>query len=179
MKTKKEFKYFTIWEYEKEQLYLQDMHKQGWKLIKITGIGTYHFEKSKPEDVIYQLDYNKEGLTHKEEYVQLFKDCGWEYMMDFVGYSYFRKPTSEMDGDEKIFCDEESRLAMMERVYRGRLRVCLILICTLLLPLAILNFVTHKNFMLGIFFATTIILYTIIIIQHTAKFNQYKHNIKK
>lgn len=48
--------------------------------------------KCTPEDVVYQLDYNEEGLTHKDEYVQMFRDCGWEYIQDFGGYSYFRKP---------------------------------------------------------------------------------------
>ena len=71
METKKQFKYFTIAEYEKEQDYLRMMHKSGWKIVKITGFGVYHFEKCTPEDVIYQLDYNKDGLRNKEEYVKL------------------------------------------------------------------------------------------------------------
>ena len=51
----------------------------------------YHFVRCQPEDVVYQLDYNPEGLANKEEYVQLFADCGWEYLQDYAGYSYFRK----------------------------------------------------------------------------------------
>ena len=47
MKTKKEFKYFTIFQYEKEQDYLSDMHKHGWKFTHISGIGMYHFEDKK------------------------------------------------------------------------------------------------------------------------------------
>lgn len=27
----------------------------------------YHFEKCLPQDVVYQLDYNKDGLAHKDE----------------------------------------------------------------------------------------------------------------
>lgn len=135
METKKQFKYFTIMQYEAEQDYLRRMHQAGWKFVSVTGFCVYHFEKCEPEDVIYQLDYNQDGIEHKEEYVQMFRDCGWEYLQDYVGYSYFRKPASQMDGmEESIFCDDASRLQMMERVYKGRLVPLLAIFFCLLLP---------------------------------------------
>lgn len=118
MKTRKtELRIFTIADWEKEERYLQKRHREGWKFRRVNLLGIYHFERCTPEDVVYQLDYNEEGLKHKDEYVQMFQDCGWEYMQDFGGYSYFRKPVSEMQGEEKIFCDDESRLDMMRRVF--------------------------------------------------------------
>ena len=80
MQVKKQFKWFTIFEYEKEQDYLREMHKSGWKFVNVTGLGMYHFEKCIPQDVVYQLDYNKDGLAHKDEYLKMFDDCGWEYI---------------------------------------------------------------------------------------------------
>ena len=71
MKVKKESKFFTIMEHEKEELYLREKHKQGWKLVKAKGVGKYFFEECEPEDVVYQLDYNKEGLANKEEYIKM------------------------------------------------------------------------------------------------------------
>ena len=44
-RTKKEFKYFTIAQYEQEQDYLSEMHRNGWKLVKITYPGFYFFEE--------------------------------------------------------------------------------------------------------------------------------------
>jgi hypothetical protein len=117
MKIKKEFKFFTIFQHEKEQKYLRMEHRNGWKLHKVTGLGTYHFEECEPEDVIYQLDYNQDVAKQKEEYFQMFSDCGWEYIQEYVGYSYFRKPVGDMKDEEEIFCDESSRLAILERVY--------------------------------------------------------------
>lgn len=96
------------------------MHQHGWKFTRVTGLGTYHFEECQPEDVVYQLDYNEEAMKDKESYVQMFVDCGWEYLQEFVGYSYFRKPATEMNGDEEIFSDEGSKAAMMERVLKAR-----------------------------------------------------------
>ena len=124
MKTFKKYKYFSIFNYQKEQDYLREMHRQGWRFVKVTGIGIYHFEECEPADVIYQLDYNQEGSAHQDEYIQMFADCGWEYLQDYMGYSYFRKPASECDGSEEIFCDDESRLEMMNRIYKGRFCPC-------------------------------------------------------
>ena len=136
---KKQFKYFTIFEYEKEEEYLREMHKDGWKFLKVTGFGKYHFEKCTPEDVIYQLDYNQEGIKNKDEYLQMFSDCGWEHLQEYAGYSYFRKPASEMQDDEGIFCDEESKLRMMERVLRGRMTPLVIIFFCFLLPQLCMN----------------------------------------
>lgn len=135
MKEKKvELRVFTIADWEKEERYLQKRHQEGWKFEKVSMTGLYHFVKCMPEDVVYQLDYNEEGLQHKDEYVQMFKDCGWEYIQDFGGYSYFRKPVSEMQGKEEIFCDDESRLDMMRRVFAGRYIPILIVLMLLILP---------------------------------------------
>lgn len=119
--TKTQFRWFTIFDYEKEQEYLRQMHASGWKFIGISLLGFYHFTACEPEDVIYQLDYNPDGLDNKSAYLQMFEDCGWEYLLDFGGYSYFRKPKAQMQGEEGIFCDESSRQEMMKRVFRGRL----------------------------------------------------------
>lgn len=116
------FKFFTIAEHEKEEEFLREQHKQGWKFQKIGGLGAYHFVKCEPEDVVYQLDYNLEGASHRSEYHQMFQDCGWEYIQEFMGYSYFRKPVAEMkNGEEEIFSDDASKADMIKRVIAGRL----------------------------------------------------------
>lgn len=132
--TKTEVRFFTVADWEKEQEYLRRRHQQGWKFVSVSFIGLYHFERCKPEDVIYQLDYNPDGLEHKEQYVQLFRDCGWEYLQDYVGYSYFRKTASEMDENEEIFCDDASRADMMRRVFRGRMIPLFLVFFLLILP---------------------------------------------
>ena len=84
MKTHKTvFRYYTIMEYEKEQEWLSRQHRQGWKLTAAAAC-FYRFERCAPEDVVYQLDYNPEGRKHPEEYVQLFRDCGWEHVLGRV-----------------------------------------------------------------------------------------------
>ena len=159
MKTKKEFRYFSIFQYEQEQEYLRRRHQEGWRFVKVSGFGVYHFEECTPEDVVYQLDYNQEGLAHKEEYVQMFRDCGWEYLMDYAGYSYFRKPAAQMDGQEEIFCDDQSRLEMMERVFKGRMTPVLVLFCAVLVPQFIMNLTIYHNFFLTVMYAGILAVY--------------------
>lgn len=149
-----EFKVFNIMQYEEEQVYLREQHQRGWKLLKVTFPGFYTFEQCEPEDVIYQLDYNKEGRDHISEYVQIFKDCGWEYLFDFVGYSYFRKPVSEMQTEEEIFSDDRSKLEMLERVYKGRMVPLLIVFVAIIIPQLFMLFTRQDSFakvMFGIY----------------------------
>ena len=128
---KSEVRFFTIADWEKEEEYLRKRHREGWKFVRLS-FPVYHFEKCEPEDVVYQLDYNEEGLKHKAAYVQTFQDRGWEYLQDFGGFSYFRKPVSQMQGDERFFSDDAAKLKMMRRVFAGRyLPVLIILVLSI------------------------------------------------
>lgn len=173
MQILKQAKFFTIFDYEKEQEYLREMHNMGWKLLMITGLGMYHFEKCEPEDVVYQLDYNPDGMQRKTEYLQMFRDCGWEYLTNFFGYSYFRKPASEMNGEEAIFCDEDSRMEMMDRVLKGRFRILGILYLTVLIPQFMLSLTVYHSVPFAIYFAACIVCFTVIFLGYLIKRNRY------
>ena len=43
--TKKELRWFSIMDYEKEARYLSRMHQKGWKFKRVTMPGIYTFEK--------------------------------------------------------------------------------------------------------------------------------------
>lgn len=180
-KTKKEFKLFTVAEYEKEQEYLREMHKHGWKLHHVAEIGMYYFEECEPADVIYQLDYNPEGRKHKEEYVQMFEDCGWEYMQDYVGYSYFRKPVGIMNEDESIFCDDESRLQFLKRVFRGRIVVLLLLFFLGILPGARHMLVANSpdEAVFAIIYLALIVLYLCIFLNFAKHYISFKKRMQR
>lgn len=133
--TKIKFAFFTVPEYEKEQDWLRKQHNAGWEFKYVTFPGLYHFKKCTPENVVYQLDYNQESRKNKDEYIQLFKDCDWEYITDFVGYSYFRKPVADMEfGEEGIFSDYESKLEMSRRVFKGRMLPLLVIFFAVIIP---------------------------------------------
>lgn len=116
---KTEFRFFTIADWQEEEEYLSHMHKKGWRLKRI-GFADYHFENCAPENVTYRLDYNKASVNDKEGYLQMFKDCGWEYLFNKFGYSYFRKKDEPGERDEEIFSDSGSKIEMMTRVIKSR-----------------------------------------------------------
>jgi hypothetical protein len=174
---KKLFRYFSIFEYEKEEQYLREIHKSGWKFIKVTGFGVYHFEKCTPEDVVYQLDYNQDAQKNPDEYRQMFSDCGWEYLQSYAGYSYFRKPAAEMREDEGIFCDEESKLMMMERVLKGRMTPLLILFFCCLMPQCVMQ-ITWGNYMVAALHGALMGVYLAVFIFCAKKYINMKNGRK-
>ena len=99
MSSKLALKFFTVPEWEREQDYLRAMHRKGWRFVRYILPCFYCFESCEPEDVVYQLDYNEDGAArHSDEYFQLFRDCGWEFVQYFAGFSYFLKPAAELRG---------------------------------------------------------------------------------
>ena len=177
MQTKKQLRFFSIFQYEQEQDYLRQMHKSGWKLTQVAGLGLYHFEQCPPEDVIYQLDYNKDGLAHKEEYLQMFADCGWQYIQDYFGYSYFRKP-AEADGKaDEIFCDEESRFQMIQRVMKGRMIPLLAIFFCVLLPQFII-YLNQGRYVTTVLFGVMLALYLAIFSGCAIRYLHYRASRK-
>ncbi len=133
------YKYFTIPQYQQEENYLSDMNEKGWKFTHVTFPGFYHFEKCEPKKITYRLDYNQEGIRNKAEYVRMFSDCGWEYICDFAGYSYFRKGSEVGEEREEIFCDDASRLDMMKRVFTGKIIPLIIIFACTIIPQLFIN----------------------------------------
>lgn len=165
------FKFFTITEFEKEQEYLSEQHKRGWKLTHITLPGFYHFEQCTPDNVIYQLDYNPDRHKNFRQYIQMYEDCGWNYICDLAGYSYFCKSVDDMSQKEEIFNDDSSKKDMLERVFKGRMIPLFIILGLVLLPnlIASIYFTyTYKHpYFIGFLFVLTccFILYLTIIIK--------------
>ncbi|MEI5990002.1 DUF2812 domain-containing protein [Enterococcus crotali] len=118
METKKIRRRFELADYLEEEKFLQEQHKQGWKMVDLKlPIPTYFFEKCEPEEYVYQLDF-KQDVNDIEEYLQLFEDCGWEYFYRFGNWYYFRKMKSEVVEENMIFNDAPSRAEMAKKVVK-------------------------------------------------------------
>ncbi len=180
--TKTEIKFFSIPEWKKEENYLREQHKNGWEFVSVSGFCLYRFRKCEPKDVIYQLDYNPDSLSNKNEYLQVFSDCGWEYLQNYVGYSYFRKPASEMNGtEEEIFCDDASRLDMMKRVFTGRMIPLLVIFLLVIIPQIIMQSRINTPFNHGVmvFFCVMLVIYLGIFISFAIPFCNYYKTVHK
>ena len=139
MEKKVVYRIATIADYDREALYLRKMHAEGWKLKEVTYSNLvvavkYTFEKCQLEQVSYQLDFYPMRKSDRASYLQLFKDCGWEHITDFNGFSYFRKLHSgiESDAEFEIYNEAAGKLAMVKRILTRRLFPILLLFLALL-----------------------------------------------
>jgi len=177
MNKKTEWRFFHIFQYEEEAAYLRQMHAHGWEFEDLSFI-RYRFRECEPRDMVYQLDYNQEGLAHREEYLKMFADCGWEHMGDHFGYSYFRKPADEMtDGEEGIFCDDESRLEMMRRIVKGRLTPLLIMFLCIVVPQLFVQSMLG-NYAMVVVYLFILALYIAIFAFFGSRYIQYQKKLK-
>ncbi|WP_207753082.1 DUF2812 domain-containing protein [Clostridium yunnanense] len=116
MESKIENKIFGIAEFEEEERWLEEEHKNGWRLVKTNG-KRYQFERCDSGEWVYQIDF-KEKDASDEEYIKLFKDCGWEYVLQHDKWRYFRR--KKEDGiDLSIFSDRFSRMDMYSKIIQS------------------------------------------------------------
>ncbi len=127
-------RFFTIADYEEEEAWLHNQHRNGYKLVKMIPPCFFIFEQCTPEDVAYQLDYKNNVQTGS--YFQMFRDYGWEYIGQCFGWRYFRKPLSGTgaEQDSEIFSDSESRMDMIDYVIKTRLVPLMLLFVCCVLP---------------------------------------------
>ncbi len=110
---------FYISEFDQEAAWLSFMHREGWKFTSTDGFH-YQFEKSEKEDWVYELDYLESGVAG-EDYLQMYRDFGWEYVCQYDHWCYFRKQRVEgEEADTTLFGDRESRLELCKRVVHGQ-----------------------------------------------------------
>ena len=162
MEKKVVYRICTIADYDREALYLREMHAQGWKLKEVSYSSLviavkYTFEKCQPEQVVYQLDFYPMKKSERASYLQLFKDCGWEHITNFNGFSYFRKAHSEIESDAEfeIYNDATGKLDMVNRILRLRLLPVLFFL-SMLIPL-FLKLLNERDVFSGLVFLLAII----------------------
>ncbi|RKP47980.1 DUF2812 domain-containing protein [Cohnella endophytica] len=109
---------FFSWNYEQEEERLNELSLQGWHFEKAGAIkGT--FVQDKTIRYTYRLDYQT-GLKaeKKEEYVELYRDAGWEYVNSYGAmWHYYRRPWEPGD-QPRLYSDRESLAALYMRIQK-------------------------------------------------------------
>ena len=116
METKKVTKWYWVWDYEKEELWLNTMAQEGWALQRV-GFATYYFEKTEPGEYIVRLECRKKD----EGYVSFVTDMGAEYIGRIAMWVYFRRK-SEL-GEFELNGDLDSRIDQLTKIGRMLLLV--------------------------------------------------------
>ena len=118
-KTVRKYKFFTIFQYDLEEEYLREMTNKGLHLKSVIFPGKYTFEVGEPKDIVYRLDYKGEKYKRDEEYKEMLKENGWEYVFEFAEFVYYRK-SADAENTE-LFSNRESRLEYLKSVARRRM----------------------------------------------------------
>ena len=101
-------KFFVAWQEDKEKKFLEEMALQGYILTK-ARFGKYVFEKQEAKKLIYEFDYNSFKTPEEEaEYIQIFKDAGWDLRCKNTGWYYFCTEDKAKQ-DLSIFSNNKSR----------------------------------------------------------------------
>ena len=129
MKSKVQFRMFTIFDLDKVEDYLHEMHLKGWK-FNSNRFGFFYFEPCRPDDVIYRV-WNTSYLRKNEVDLQSMKDRGWEFVENY-SYTVFRKATCDVDLNDQSFMDNrlqwadvKSRLRTSTVSISGGLVICM------------------------------------------------------
>ncbi len=170
-------RFFTIADYEEEEIWLRQKHKNGWKLVKTVPPCFYVFESCTPEDIVYRLDYKNN--TESSDYFQLFQDYGWEYFNHCMGWLYFRKPVSETDTEQdvEIFSDDVSRIDMVNHIVKTRMLPLLIVFFCCVMP----NFIRSIPFadVITIIFTLLFLLYLYLFLHCGLKLRKLRKKYSK
>lgn len=102
-------KWIWVWDFDKEERWLNTMAQQGWVLDKV-GFCRYEFIPCEPGEYTVRLEMRE----HDDAYLSFMADTGAEYVGRMVKWIYFRKKTE--DGSFDIFSDVDSRIDHLDRM---------------------------------------------------------------
>ena len=104
------YKWFWVWDFEKEEQWLNEMALAGWALVDV-GYARFTFEACEPGEYTVRLEMH----GYDAAYVDFMGQTGAEYIGRVLQWLYFRKRAE--DGAFDIFSDIDSRISHIERIH--------------------------------------------------------------
>lgn len=135
--TKTLHKLFWIWEFEKEERWLNEMAQEGWALT-YGGFCTYTFEKTEPGEYIIRL----EMIDNSPKFQNFMEELGAEAVGKCVNWAYFRRKTEL--GPFEMFSGIDSRVGHLNKISKT-----LTLLCTANILIGLTNTFSSSNSHLG------------------------------
>lgn len=103
------------WNYEKEELWLNEMSNKGLALTDYSWC-RYVFEDAEPGEFTYRIELFDRTVSHPDSLIKLefFKETGIEFVASYMRWVYLRKKRS--DGPFDLFSDIDSRISHYKKV---------------------------------------------------------------
>ena len=165
----RKFKWFWAWQDQKEEAWLHQMAQQGAHLAGIAFPTVYEFSHGEPADMIYRLDYPDVKKDDIEVYLQLFRDSGWEFVDEGMGWYYFRR-IADPESSNEILTDPESKVLRFNRLLAFSLIISCSLVATVI-PLATRNNIFLAFKLLGM---ALLLLWAYILLRIIGRIRQLK-----
>ena len=110
-------KWFWVWEFDKEEKWLNEMANRGWVLDSV-GFAKYTFVESEPGEYTVRLEMleNSPASSEGQDYIDFVEETGAEYIGNYMRWVYFRKKT--VDGPFDLYSDVDSRIRHMDRIVK-------------------------------------------------------------
>ena len=105
------YRFWFVWDYDKEEKWLNDMAREGWALVSV-GFCRFTFEKCEPEEYIIRMEMR----VANREYIEFMESTGAEYIGRCVQWLYFRRK-SELGGFD-LMSDIDSKIVHLSRIYK-------------------------------------------------------------
>ena len=102
-------RWFWVWNFEKEERWLNTMAQSGWVLTKV-GFCTYHFAPCQPGEYTIRLEMH----APDRDYLQFMEGIGAEYVGRMVQWVYFRRK-AEL-GQFDLFSDIDSKIGHLKKI---------------------------------------------------------------
>ena len=113
---KRIWKWYWVWDFEKEERWLNEMAMSGWALAEV-GWCNYTFERCEPGAYIVRLQMS----GNDRDYVSFLEEIGAEYVGRVIKWIYFRR-SAEM-GPFELFSDTKSTLEHLTWIARMLLAI--------------------------------------------------------
>jgi hypothetical protein len=117
-------KWFWLWNFEKEERWLNEMAGNGMILAGV-GFARYDFDKCAPGEYIVRLEMLKEPVSRQasEDYIRFLEDTGVEHVGTLFRWAYFRKKAGGAPFD--LFSDIDSRINHLNRMLTVPCVICI------------------------------------------------------
>lgn len=110
-------KWFWIWDFDKEEKWLNEMAAKG---LALTAVGwcRYDFEDCVPGEYKICVDFldNHSSRVENEKYIGFLEETGAEHVGSMFRWAYFRKKTA--GEDFQLFSDNASRIRYLTQIIR-------------------------------------------------------------
>ena len=109
---------FWVWEFEKEERWLNEMAQEGWALQN-AGFCTYTFEKTEPGQYIIRLAM----LDSSPDFESFMEELEAQSVGHCFSWGYFRR--SAQLGPFDLFSDVDSRISHLNKIGQMVRLLCL------------------------------------------------------